>query len=101
MRSAMAEQSVVTYDGFQTRPTHTSIGGTSAAYDAAKNIFEVIATSIHAGARVSIFGFGTFSLAERKARTGRNPQTGAALKIAASKSIKFKAASSQKKTGKK
>jgi DNA-binding protein HU-beta len=36
-----------------------------------------------------LIGFGTFSVAKRAARTGRNPQTGKPLKIAASKSVKF------------
>ncbi len=69
----------------------------SAAYDAMKESFEHIGKSVHSGSRVSIFGFGTFSLKERKARTGRNPQTGDAIKIAASKSVGFKPASAQKK----
>jgi nucleoid DNA-binding protein len=73
----------------------------AASYEGLKEVFEHVAKTVHSGARVSIFGFGTFSLKERKARTGRNPQTGAAIKIAASKSIGFKPASSQKKTGKK
>ena len=41
--------------------------------------------------KVSLVGFGTFEVSERKARTGRNPQTGATIKIKASKSPKFKA----------
>jgi nucleoid DNA-binding protein len=73
----------------------------AAAYDALKGSFESIAKTAHAGGRVSIFGFGTFSIRERKARTGRNPQTGATIKIAASKTVGFKAASAQKKSGKK
>lgn len=40
---------------------------------------------------VRLIGFGTFSLSERAARTGRNPQTGATIKIAASKAPKFTA----------
>ncbi len=41
------------------------------------------------GGRVTLVGFGTFSVASRKARTGRNPQTGAPIKIAAKKVAKF------------
>jgi DNA-binding protein HU-beta len=41
--------------------------------------------------KVTLVGFGTFSTAKRKARTGRNPQTGAAIKIKAKKVVKFKA----------
>ncbi|TVP55698.1 MAG: HU family DNA-binding protein [Halomonadaceae bacterium] len=39
---------------------------------------------------VSLIGFGTFSVRERSARSGRNPQTGATIQIAASKSVGFK-----------
>ncbi len=41
--------------------------------------------------RVALVGFGSFSVAKREARTGRNPQTGKAIKIAAKKVAKFKA----------
>lgn len=73
----------------------------AAAYDAAKDLFDCIAKTVHAGGKVAVHGFGTFSLKERKARTGRNPQTGAAIKVPASKTLGFKAVPSQKKTGKK
>jgi DNA-binding protein HU-beta len=43
------------------------------------------------GDRVALVGFGSFSVAERAARTGRNPQTGKEIKIAAKKVAKFKA----------
>jgi DNA-binding protein HU-beta len=43
------------------------------------------------GDSVQLIGFGTFSVSERSARTGRNPQTGAEIKIAAKKVAKFKA----------
>ena len=43
------------------------------------------------GEKVSLVGFGTFSVVKRPARTGRNPRTGKAIKIAAKKSAKFKA----------
>ena len=45
------------------------------------------------GERVSLVGFGSFSISKRNARTGRNPQTGATIKIAAKKVAKFKAGS--------
>ncbi|ACA32218.1 HU family DNA-binding protein [Histophilus somni] len=44
-----------------------------------------IAGSLKAGEAVQLIGFGTFKVNERKARTGRNPQTGAEIQIAASK----------------
>ena len=40
--------------------------------------------------KVTLIGFGTFSVVKRPARTGRNPRTGKAIKIAAKKSAKFK-----------
>ena len=43
------------------------------------------------GERVALVGFGSFSVSKRAARTGRNPQTGKAIKIAAKKVAKFKA----------
>jgi DNA-binding protein HU-beta len=43
--------------------------------------------------RVALVGFGSFSVAKRSARTGRNPQTGKEIKIPAKKVVKFKAGS--------
>ncbi|HAE13485.1 MAG: HU family DNA-binding protein [Chitinophagales bacterium] len=43
------------------------------------------------GNKVTLVGFGTFSVTKRAARTGRNPQTGATIKIAAKKVVRFKA----------
>lgn len=45
------------------------------------------------GDRVALVGFGSFAVAKRAARTGRNPQTGKEIKIAAKKVVKFKAGS--------
>jgi DNA-binding protein HU-beta len=50
---------------------------------------DVIA-ALRQGERVNISGFGTFSVSERKARTGRNPKTGESIEISASRSAKFK-----------
>ncbi len=52
-----------------------------------------ITESLAAGENVTLIGFGTFKVSERKARTGRNPQTGAELKIPARKVASFKAGS--------
>lgn len=52
-----------------------------------------IQSAVQSGDKVTIPGFGSFSVSERKARTGRNPQTGETIKIAASKSPKFSAGS--------
>jgi DNA-binding protein HU-beta len=50
-----------------------------------------ISAHVSKGGKVTLVGFGTFNQKTRKARTGRNPKTGAAIKIAASKSMRFKA----------
>ncbi len=50
------------------------------------------------GDRVALVGFGSFSVSKRAARTGRNPQTGKAIKIAAKKVAKFKAGADLAKT---
>ena len=62
--------------------------------DAAKavdGVFDAISGALSSGGEVRIVGFGTFSVANRKATTGRNPRTGATIQIAASKQPKFKA----------
>lgn len=51
---------------------------------------ECVAKSLSKGEEVRLVGFGTFSVVNRKATTGRNPRTGAVIKIAASKKPKFK-----------
>ncbi|HEX9912532.1 MAG TPA: HU family DNA-binding protein, partial [candidate division Zixibacteria bacterium] len=53
-------------------------------------------SALKKGKKVSFVGFGTFSVAKRKARMGRNPQTGAPLKIAAARVPRFKAGKSLK-----
>ncbi len=69
----------------------------SAAYEALGETFCTINATVGKGNKVAIFQFGTFSQKSRKARTGRNPQTGAAIKIAASKSVGFKPSKSAAK----
>ena len=54
-------------------------------------IFAAIEKALKKGGDVTIIGFGTFGVAKRKARKGRNPQTGAEIKIAAKKVPIFKA----------
>ncbi len=50
-----------------------------------------IAQALQKGGKVALIGFGSFSVADRKARKGRNPQTGKEIKIAAKKAPKFSA----------
>lgn len=64
---------------------------TSEADAALKSFMDGIKKTLKKGDKVTMVGFGTFSIGKRAARTGRNPQTGAAIKIKASKSPKFKA----------
>jgi DNA-binding protein HU-beta len=54
-------------------------------------IFEAIEGALKTGDDVRLVGFGSFSVTERAAKTGRNPRTGAEIKIAASKAPKFSA----------
>ena len=58
---------------------------------AVKAVFDAISEALAKGDRVQLIGFGTFEVAERPAREGRNPRTGENMKIAATKSPKFKA----------
>jgi DNA-binding protein HU-beta len=53
------------------------------------SLVDGITGTLRKGDRVTLVGFGTFAASQRKARTGRNPQTGAPLKIAAKKVAKF------------
>ena len=59
-------------------------------------VVAAIVDTVASGEKVSIVGFGTFEATSREARTGRNPKTGEAIEIAASKSPKFKAGSAFK-----
>ncbi len=69
----------------------TKTGSTKA--DAERNLaafIDVVTETLAAGDDIALVGFGTFEVRERAARIGRNPATGAELKIAASKSPAFK-----------
>ena len=61
------------------------------AEKALKAFTEVVAETLKKGDKIQLVGFGTFEVAERAAREGRNPQTGETMKIAASMAPKFKA----------
>ena len=58
---------------------------------ALKAFTDVVADELKKGGKVQLVGFGTFEVSERAAREGRNPQSGAVMKIPASKAPKFKA----------
>ncbi|MEO7014003.1 MAG: HU family DNA-binding protein [Dokdonella sp.] len=58
---------------------------------AVEAVFKVVKKALKSGDSISLVGFGTFSVRKRAARTGRNPRTGEAIKIKASKVPAFKA----------
>lgn len=58
---------------------------------AVEGVFKVVKKTLKAGESISLVGFGTFVVRKRAARTGRNPRTGATIKIKASKVPAFKA----------
>jgi len=62
-----------------------------ASADALDAIILTIKKTLKKGDKIALVGFGTFSVAKRAARKGRNPQTGKEIKIAAKKVAKFKA----------
>ncbi len=62
----------------------------AAASRALASIIDAVKKTLKKGDTVTLVGFGTFSVSKRAARTGRNPRTGAALKIKASKVPRFK-----------
>ena len=59
--------------------------------DVLSTFIETVTKELKKGGKIQLVGFGTFEVGKRKARTGRNPQTGKEIKIAASKAPKFKA----------
>jgi DNA-binding protein HU-beta len=63
----------------------------AAAGDALNAFMEAVKGTLAKGDRVTLVGFGTFSVSARSARTGRNPQTGKEIQIAAKNIAKFKA----------
>jgi DNA-binding protein HU-beta len=62
----------------------------AAAGRALESIFDAVKKTLKKGGTVSLVGFGTFAAGKRAARTGRNPRTGAAIKIKAAKVPKFR-----------
>ena len=61
-------------------------------------MLDIIAEQLTAGDKVSFTGFGSFEVSKRAARTGRNPQTGASIEIAASSVPKFTAGATLRNT---
>ena len=70
-----------------------------AAADSAYNsFFNNVMKTLKKQNKITFVGFGTFSVVKRKARKGRNPQTGEIIKIKASKTVKFRAGATLKKS---
>ena len=63
----------------------------ASAGDALNSFMNAVKSTLQKGNKVTLVGFGTFSVSKRSARTGRNPQTGKEIKIAAKTVAKFKA----------
>ena len=63
----------------------------AAADQALNSVLGAITDAVAAGDKVTLIGFGTFSVTDRAAREGRNPQTGKTIQIPAKKVVKFKA----------
>ena len=61
------------------------------AHKALQEVLDIITEQLKSGDTVTLTGFGTFSVVERQARTGRNPQTGEPINISAARVPKFKA----------
>lgn len=76
------------------KKTNTSKAQAAKSLDAT---LEAIKGTLKKGKKVSLIGFGSFLVRKRKARTGRNPQTGEAIKIKAAKVPAFSAGASLKK----
>jgi DNA-binding protein HU-beta len=60
------------------------------ASDAIESFMEAIAKALRAGEKVTLVGFGTFSVSRRAARKGRNPKTGETIKIKAKRVVRFR-----------
>ena len=68
------------------------------AEEIVNGLFDDIVGALKRGDKVNISGFGTFAVAERKGRTGRNPKTGETIEIAPSRAAKFKAGKTLKES---
>lgn len=67
------------------------------AAEAVEAVFETITKALKKDGRFALVGFGTFTVRKRAARSGRNPQTGEAISIKASKAVAFKQGAELKK----
>jgi DNA-binding protein HU-beta len=70
----------------------------NAAKEAVDSMLTIIGKTLKKEGSMAIVGFGTFKVSKRAARMGRNPQTGAPIKIGASRTVRFKASKQLKET---
>src|SRR4030095_755542 len=105
-RSDSLQKSTAAYDGGSTHMNKGELIDKIAkdakiskvqASNALNSAIDGVVSTLKKGNKVTLVGFGTFSVSSRKARTGRNPQTGAPLKIPAKKVTKFVAGAELKK----
>jgi len=75
-----------------------ALGSKSAAEKAINSTLKAVSDALKKGDKVTLVGFGPFSVTKRAARTGRNPQTGKEIKIKAKKVPKFTAGKALKDT---
>mgnify|MGYP003597656477 FL=1 len=75
-----------------------ALGSKSASEKAINATLKAVSDALKKGDKVTLVGFGTFSVSKRAARTGRNPQTGKEIKIKAKKVPKFTAGKALKDT---
>ncbi len=68
----------------------------AAAGKALSGMMDAVKSTLKKGDKISLVGFGSWSVSKRAARNGRNPQTGATIKIAAKNVVKFKSGSELK-----
>lgn len=68
-----------------------------AAEEALNSAMKAVRETLKKGRKVTLVGFGTFGVGRRKARTGRNPQTGRAIKIPAARVVRFRPGAELKK----
>ena len=70
----------------------------AAAHKALNSFTDNVTETLKNGEKITLMGFGTFSVVERKARKGRNPQTGVDITIPATNTVKFKTGKKLKET---
>ena len=87
----LAQEAVLTLDDLKSAVAESSGLTKAQAGQAIAALVEAVQDGLARGQKVTITNFGSFEVSERAARMGRNPQTGASIRIPPSKNVKFKA----------